>query len=198
MHGVSDVVVIPGGRFGPAAGMLMYAGAAAGRRGAAVHRHTWSQDPSGELTAEAEPWVREQLSDRLDSVGPGALIIAKSFGTHAAALAAERSLPAIWLTPLLTAPRVVNALRRGTAPRLLVGGTADAWWDAAVARELSPHVLEVPDADHGMYVPGPLLLSIAVLEQIIVAVDDFLDAIDWPSRRTTPTRDPTRFEMRIR
>ena len=46
---------------------------------------------------------------------------------------------------------------------------------------MSPHVLEVEGADHGMYVPGPLTESIAVLAQVVVAVEKFLDAISWPS-----------------
>ena len=53
------------------------------------------------------------------------VLIGKSLGTYAAALAAERGLPAIWLTPLLTSDWVVDGLRRSTAPFLLVGGTAD-------------------------------------------------------------------------
>ncbi|MGA3538676.1 hypothetical protein ACK8GE_05180 [Micromonosporaceae bacterium DT194] len=61
-----------------------------------------------------------------------------------------------------------------------MGGTADTHWNGDVARRLLPHVLEVPGADHGMYVPGPLTDSIAVLGRIVVAVEEFLDAIDWP------------------
>ena len=59
-------------------------------------------------------------------------------------------------------------------------GTADDIWDGGLARRLSPHVLEVDGADHGMYVPGPLAESIAVLARVVVAVQEFLDAIDWP------------------
>jgi pimeloyl-ACP methyl ester carboxylesterase len=75
---------------------------------------------------------------------------------------------------------VAAALRRAAAPFLLVGGTADAVWDSALARRLSPHVLEVDGADHGMYVPGPLTSSIAVLGQVVAAVEEFLDEIGWP------------------
>lgn len=45
----------------------------------------------------------------------------------------------------------------------------------------TPHVLEVVDADHGMYVPGPLVDSIDVLGRVVVAVEEFLDAVGWPS-----------------
>ncbi|MFG3580989.1 hypothetical protein [Micromonospora chersina] len=57
---------------------------------------------------------------------------------------------------------------------LLVGGTADPLWDGAVARQLSPHVLEVPDADHSMLVPGPLARSAEALGRVCTAVEDFV------------------------
>jgi hypothetical protein len=166
--------------FGPAAGLLMYAAAVAERRGATVHRHSWSQQPSNAFEPEIEGWVREEIGPVLDAVGGSSLLIAKSLGTNAATLAAERALPAVWLTPILTLPWVVAALGRATMPFLLVGGTADAMWDGGLARRLSPHVLEVEGADHGMLVPGPLTNSIAVLGRVVTAVEEFLDAVDWP------------------
>ena len=41
-------------------------------------------------------------------------------------------------------------------------------------------MLEVPEADHGMYVPGRLAESAAVLGQVATAVEDFLDQVVWP------------------
>jgi hypothetical protein len=183
---VADAIVIPGGRFGPAAGMLMYAAATAGHRGATVHRHSWSQRPPSYLEPVIEPWVRDEITPLLDSVGGTPLLIAKSLGTNAAALAADRSLPAVWLTPILDAPWIAAALSRATAPLLLVGGTADATWDSTVAHRLSPHVLEIEAGDHGLFVPGPMRHSITVLGRVVTAIDDFLDAINWPSRPTSP------------
>lgn len=109
------------------------------------------------------------------------LLIGKSRGTFAAPVAAEHGLPAVWLTPLLTDEWVVSALRRATAPMLLVGGTADGVWDGELARSLTPHVLEVAGADHGMYVPGRLAASAEVLGRVATAVEDFLDQVVWPS-----------------
>lgn len=65
---------------------------------------------------------------------------------------------------------------------LLVGGTADPYWDGVLVRKLSPHVLEVEGADHGMYVEGPLTSSIAVLGQVVTGVEEFLAAIGCHSR----------------
>jgi len=182
---MADAVVVPGGRFGPAAGMLMYAGDVAERRGATVHRHSWSQAPADPFEPPIEGWVHNEIAPLLDTVGGTPMLIAKSLGTNAAALAAERSLPAVWLTPLLTVPWVAGALARATAPFLLVGGTADRLWDSALAARLSPHVLEIENADHGMAVPGPLTESIAVLSRIVTAIEQFFDTVGWPGDRAT-------------
>jgi hypothetical protein len=57
-------------------------------------------------------------------------------------------------------------VRRRKAPALLIGGTGDAIWDGAVARELSDDVLELDGADHG-------LAKIEHLQQIVDAVAAF-------------------------
>ena len=164
----------------------MYAGDVAERSGATVHRYDWSHEAPDPFIPAIEGWVVSEVTPLLDRVGGRPLLIGKSQGTNAAALAADRSLPAVWLTPVLTVPWVVAALERATAPYLLVGGTADKLWDGAVARRLSPHVCEVAGADHGMYVAGPLTESIAVLGRVTVAVEEFLRAIGWPGGQPTP------------
>ena len=178
--GMSDAVVFPGGLYGPAAPLLMYAGDVAERRGATVNRHYWSTQPPNPSEPEVEAWARGEALPVLDSVGGSPLVMGKSLGSNTAGLVAERSLPAVWLTPLLTRPWVAAALGQATAPFVLIGGTNDAAWDGALARRLSPHVLEVDGADHGMYVPGPLTDSVDVLKQVVVAVEEFLDTIAWP------------------
>ena len=77
-------------------------------------------------------------------------------------------------------------MSRATAPFLLVGGTADSMWDSTAARSLSPHVLEIEAANHGLFVPGPLQNTIAVLGRLVSAIDEFLDAIEWPDRTIWP------------
>ena len=171
---------------GPWVPLLMYAGDVAERRGATVHRHSWTADPPDPFEPGVEAWVHGQVIPQLDTLTGTPLLIGKSLGTNCASLAADRALPAVWLTPVLTMPWVAAGLERATAPFLLVGGTADKIWDGALARRLSPHVLEVEGADHGMYVPGPLTDSIAVLGRVVTAVEEFVDAIGWPSRSAAP------------
>lgn len=174
-----DVIILPGGGYSAQAPLLMYAGEAAERRGGVIRPISWD-NPEELLTLRADqrgPWVLDQLARAVPDLQDGSLLIGKSLGTHAAAVAAERGLPAVWLTPLLTSEFVVDGLRRSAAPFLLVGGTADTLWDSGVARELTPYVLEVDGADHGMFVPGRLAASAAVLGQVATAVEDFLDEV---------------------
>ena len=79
-------------------------------------------------------------------------------------------------------PRVfVDAVEASTAPCLIVGGTGDSLWDGELARRLSPHVVEVPGADHGLHLPGPLAATLAAMAEVITAVEDFLDEYVWPA-----------------
>jgi len=174
------MIVIPGMTFAPAAGLLMYAAAVTERRGATVHRHWWSGQPPKPYEPEIEVWVRDHIGPLLDTVGGNPLLIGKSLGTNAATIAAERGLPAVWLTPILTLPWIATALERAAAPFLLVGGTADSMWDGALARRLSSYVLDIEGADHGTQVPGPVTDSIMVLGRVVIALQEFLDAIEWP------------------
>ena len=84
--------------------------------------------------------------------------------------------------PLLTDPDVVAGLRRAGAPFLLAGGTADHYWDGSLARSLTPHLAEVDGGDHGLFVPGGLAASAAVLGDVMTAVERFLDDVAWPPR----------------
>jgi hypothetical protein len=179
-----EAILIPGGANGPHAPLLMYAADAAEARRAAIRPVYWQNREELNTLPEDQwgQWVVDQVADTMSAAAPPSvelLLIAKSLGTHAAAIAADQGLPAVWLTPVLTSGWVVDGLRRSTAPFLLVGGTADQLWDPTLARELTPYVLEVEGADHGMYVPGRLAASAAVLGQVATAVEDFLDDVVW-------------------
>ncbi len=183
---LTPALVVPGGVGGPYTPLLMFGGDAAEARGADVTRFSWTSpgDPRDLDPRRRGRWVCDQVAPviaALDVASGRPLIVAKSLGTYAAPLAADQSCPAVWLTPVLDDSWVVEGLRRATAPLLLVGGTADPMWDGPLARELSPHVLEVVDANHGMYVPGPLRRSVEVLGDVLAAVEGFLDQVVWPA-----------------
>lgn len=117
---------------------------------------------------DADEWVHERLAAAVRHAPEArqVLVVGKSLGTRAAADAADHGWPGIWLTPLLDNDGSVTALRRRTAPALLIGGTADSMWIGRIAREISDDVLELEGADHG-------LAKIEHAQQIVDAVAAF-------------------------
>lgn len=170
-------VVAPGGGYGADGPLLMFSAVAARRRGAMVRRLAWDFPPD----SDAQAMVSAAAAAALDEGAyEAAVVFGKSLGSLAAPVVAERRMAAVWFTPLLTNPGVVAGLRRATGPFLLAGGTADEYWDGRLARSLTPHVVEVEGADHGLFVPGGLASSATVLGGVMTAVERFLDAVAWP------------------
>ncbi len=176
-------VLAPGGNYGADGPLLMFARLAVQRRGGVTRSIVWaplSEDSSeGQQRAMVASLVASAIDEIAAATGTAPVVIGKSLGSLAAAVAADRRLPAIWFTPLLSDELTLAALRRATAPCLLIGGTADEYWDGQVARSVTTEVIEIDGADHGMFVPGPLAASAAVLGQVITAVEDFLDHTAW-------------------
>lgn len=120
--------------------------------------------------ARLQSFVHAHVGRVLDEeTEPRIALVGKSMGAFAAARAAERGLPAIWLTPVLRDSPLPADLRRATAPFLLVGGTADPAWDPEVARGFGQPVYEAENADHSMETPGRDLLP-----EIIAAMEAFV------------------------
>jgi len=185
-------VLIPGGNYSTDAPLLNFTREAVDVREAYVEAIHWTP-PDLEQAAfrnwlngsESQSWVCGQVSDALERVAKQApvahtVLVGKSLGSRAVQVAADRDLPAIWFTPLLYLADVAAALRRCTAPFLLLGGTADESWDGSLARDLTPHVVELPGADHGLMLPGPLAATFAAQSVALTAVEAFLDEVVWP------------------
>lgn len=175
-------VLVPGGGNTAGGPFLAYAMEAVERHGAHAHRIVWTPPADWQ---HSQDWVAAQVAAAIDETSSATrvaapAVIGKSLGSMAAPLVAERGLPAVWFTPLLTDEPTLAGLRRASAPCLLVGGTADPYWDGAAARSVTGHVVEVEEADHSLFVPGPLSASAAVLGQVITAVEEFLDQVVWP------------------
>jgi predicted alpha/beta-hydrolase family hydrolase len=179
-----SVVLAPGANNSAQIPLLLYSWLAAQRRGASVMVLTWDFDEErniseqrGMVTSKVEAAVAEVI----EATGIAPLVIGKSLGSLAAPVAAEQGLAAIWFTPLLAGDlTVAPALGQATAPFLLAGGTADPFWDGRVARSLPGKFVEIEDADHAMFVPGPLAASVSALGQVLTAVEHFLDHTVWP------------------
>jgi hypothetical protein len=177
-----SAIVAPGGGYGADGPLLMYARLAVERRGGLVRPIVWELSRGSDFSRQrlrVASQVESAVEELTAATGAAPVVIGKSLGSLAAPVAADRGLAAVWFTPLLTDELTVAALRRATGRCLLVGGTADRFWDGQAARSLPAEVVEVDGADHGMFVPGRLAASAAVLGQVITAVEDFLDHV-WP------------------
>ncbi|MGH3730857.1 MAG: alpha/beta hydrolase [Micromonosporaceae bacterium] len=162
----------------PARPLLHFTRAVFARSGWSVQEIWWNATgglDGGQLAdwvmSEARRAVDVEKADRIVLVG-------KSLGTFATGLAAERSLPGIWLTPLLTQARVVDALSRAGAPTLLIGGSADPAWDGDLASKLGHPYLEIANADHGMEIEDDPAESVKILGQVTATVSDFVAGLE--------------------
>ncbi|BCJ39918.1 hypothetical protein GCM10010168_27770 [Actinoplanes ianthinogenes] len=175
-------ILIPGLAYSAERPLLHFAGAVFASRGWQIRPVSWSEPPPrragryfAEWFTEQRSFVRTQLTPILDSVTASRVALAgKSMGAFAAALAAERELPAVWLTPVLNDSPLVDDLRAATAPFLLVGSDADPAWDAAAARGFGQPVCEVLGADHSLEFAGDPVRSVAALRTVTVAIDAFV------------------------
>jgi hypothetical protein len=177
-----SAILAPGANYSADGPLLMYAGLAVQRRGGRLRPVVWDLPRTSDIS-QLRGRVVSQVASAIDEMmavtGTAPVVIGKSLGSLAAPLVADRGLAAVWFTPLLTDELTVAALGRAAGPCLLAGGTADRFWDGQLARSLTPDVVEIGDADHRMFVPGPLAASAAALGQVITAVEDFLDHRVW-------------------
>jgi hypothetical protein len=166
-------VVLPGVRYFSQAPLLWFAREAAQAAG-------WSVlELSERAPADEEPfeWMRARAASAVEaaSTADTVAVIGKSLGSAAAPLAAERGLPAVWLTPLLVRPDVVSALSSSRAPALLVGSSADPTWsDGEQPGGELVSVVEFDGLDHSLQAEGDPLASLDVLRQVTERIGEFL------------------------
>ena len=172
---VGTAVLVPGRGYPPMSPLLFFTGLALLQHGWRVEHHWWDP-PAYESDEQTAAWVRAEVEAVLPSSGR-VLVVGKSLGTWAAPLAAERSLSAIWLTPVLDVKAIVDGIAANPAPQLLVGGSADGLWDTAVSRELASDtctVAEIPDADHIMLEQGDIVRGVEHHVEVVRVVDSWL------------------------
>jgi hypothetical protein len=167
------VVLLPGVRYFSQAPLLWFAREAAGAAG-------WSAlELSDRAPAGADPfgWMSERADRALAATDASRIVVmGKSLGSVAAPLAAERGLPALWLTPLLGRPEVVGALNAARAPALLIGSKADPTWaDGELPANDLLEIVELEGLDHSLQVEGDPLASLDVLRNVTERVAGFLE-----------------------
>lgn len=172
-QGTNDrvAVLLPGRSYSPNHPVLYYARSVLLTQGWSVEEVWWN--PEDLVSEEA---VIRKATTTLDKVATqNPLVVGKSLGSLVLPLAVKHGWPAIWLTPLLHIPELVDALNNVKGKTLLVGGTADDAWDGNVAKASGQQVLELPGADHGLEIPGDPLASVAVLSEIVIAISLFVE-----------------------
>jgi hypothetical protein len=149
----------------------------------AVQAHGWSVlELTERAPAREDPvaWMRDRARRALEAAGESATsvaVIGKSLASTTADLAAGR--PAVWLTPLLSRPEVVDAVEASDAPALLVGSPADpTWGDGEVPHRDGLEVLELDGLDHSLQVEGDPAASLDVLARVTSHVGDFIARLD--------------------
>ena len=162
-------VVLPGREFPVTRPALAAVATTVGEHGYDVRPVAWTLDG---LPDDPDGFVL----DRLAEAAPDGcdLLVAKSLGTRAAPYAADRALPAVWVTPLLRDATVLDAIRANPAPQLLVCGGDDPLHDPAAVETLSCDVLELPGADHALSPSGDGVVPAGLLTEIADATDVFL------------------------
>jgi len=170
------VVLLPGARYPTRAPLLWFTREVAIARGYGV-LEVLDEPPAGE---DPFAWARDRATRALEHDPPSELdvVIGKSLSSDAADIAADRTLPAIWLTPLLDRPGIVAALARTTRPTLLVGSSADPTWNAdAIPDNVMLDRLQLDGLDHGLQLPGDPQASLAALKKVVKRIDRFLGAL---------------------
>jgi hypothetical protein len=163
-------VLLPGIRYFSQAPLLWFAREAAQAGG-------WSVVEVDERAPDdQEPfaWMRGQAERALEAAKGASttVVIGKSLGSIAATMVDG---PAVWLTPLLNRPEIVEALGSASAPTLLVGSPADpTWGDGTVPGNPALEVLELPGLDHSLQVSGDLPASFHALRTVTDRVSAFL------------------------
>lgn len=170
-------LLIPGRGYSPDRPLLHFARAVLRRHGWTTQQLWWPSRPPADPETWPD-WVDTQVAaaverERAETV----LLVGKSLGSMAVTTAAARGLPAIWLTPLLHQPWLVQQLRCATAPTLLVGSTADSSWVPDVARELGHPFLELDGADHSLETDDDPVHSAELLTRITARMDAFVAAL---------------------
>lgn len=172
-------LVLPGRAYSPSAPLLELARLVLVQHGFTV-QPVWWDSSSRPDDVEPDVWVRGEAAAALEAEAdspPRVLVVGKSLGCFAASYAAEQGFDAIWLTPLLGEPTVLEGIRANPARQLLIGGSADQFWDTDAAAGLVREgcdVMEIPDADHGLYVPGGAVRSASILADVTRRMDAFL------------------------
>lgn len=166
-------VLMPGRSYSPNHPLLYFSRSVLLAQGWSVEEVWWELE---DLASEEAVIKRARATlDKVADHNP--LVVGKSLGSLVLPYVVQRGWPAIWLTPLLNDPDLIAALKNVKGKTLLVGGTADDYWDSNVAKASGQQVLELPGADHGLEISGDPLASVGLLKEIVAAMMLFVQSL---------------------
>lgn len=171
---VGRALVLPGGGYTVDHPLLFWSCQLAAGAGWQVNTMRWSPDERDNRDPHRFADEGAKVLAAAAPPAPVTVVIAKSYGTRAAAWVNARGYAGVWLTPVLTEEPVRAALTSPGPPALSIGGTSDRLWDAQVASQLRGTVLAIDGADHALHVGADWRASLAALSRAMEALESFL------------------------
>jgi hypothetical protein len=109
-------------------------------------------------------------------------LVGKSLGTlamgHLLADPRFQGATCLWFTPLLTVEWLCSRIEQLQPPSLFIIGTADQFYKPEILEHLEQvtggRVTVIEGANHGLEIPGDIPRSLMALNQMVVAVQEFL------------------------
>lgn len=126
------------------------------------------------------------LMTAFPNMGYTNLILAgKSIGTlPLAMLISSGTVPeasCIWITPLLHYPFVVDAALQHAGSSLFIGSKADETFEPEnmelIKKKKNVRAIVFNGADHSLLIPGDVLKSLNILDQVVHAYSDFVECL---------------------
>lgn len=186
-------ILLPGIRYTTQAPLLFYPGRLLLASGADVLQveYAYSQKPEFESLPDArqERWIFADVEAACQVAleqrpYQRLILIGKSLGTLAMGYLLSSDIllddvRAVWLTPLLRVERLYAEMRQWEGPSLFVIGTEDPHYDPQRLADLQEatggDTVVVVGGDHILDVRGDLWESLRALEQVMRAIEVFLE-----------------------
>lgn len=175
-------VLLPGTGYTVKGPLLAWAGQVLTDLGWHVEPVAWSVDDAAERDPEAFVGAAvEAAFARAEAAVPAGadgerLLVAKSFGCSGLPWALEHHVRGAWLTPVTTHPPLRAALGRADGRHWAVGGGGDPLWRPGGLVTAGAELVTVPDADHGLRVPGDRRAGVDAHRRVLERLEE------WASR----------------
>lgn len=171
-------VILPGAKYPVEAPLLFWTAQMLVNLGWHVRAVRWTLDDAARRDPYAYTATAAEMAFADAPPAATRLIVAKSFGTLCLPWAERAGVPGLWLTPILTDPRLRDTLASTSKSDLLLGGTKDELWDGGRRGEKNGTFVEIPGADHGLQLRGNWRSSVAAQSSALDHIENFVLRLD--------------------